>query len=225
MSNNIKKTKSLKRISDKKLKIESQKTFNILKISPAQQKTLKQYLTLIKQKDTATHQHCLRVALLGVKVAKFLNLNPKPLFYGGLLHDLGKIKVSAKLLKKKEKFTAKDMDKMMTHPLRAYSILESFQNFSAEIAVRHHRFNESPYPKKLPYSKIPYSPKTKKLINQYAKILSLIDFYDAAKNRKNLKYVDKPQRLKPNVVYKLLIKFHRNEKTLINQLYQANIFL
>ena len=161
-----------------------------LGISLVQQSSLEIYLNLIKLKDEATYHHCLRVALYGTKVAELLHLDPKALFYAGLLHDVGKALISRELLSEAGDFSDADYEKMKKHSLYGYYLLRGVHDFSAEVILRHHRHANGGYPKRLPKPRVCYQKATKELIDYYAKILAVIDFYDAARTRKNKKFKD-----------------------------------
>ena len=111
------------------------------------------YLTIIKLKDEATYWHCVRVALCGVKVAEALNLDFKALFYAGLMHA----------------------------DIHGYYLLKGVYDFSAEIILRHRRYYSDGCPQNLPHSRVRYSEEAKKLIDRYARILAIIDFYEINK--------------------------------------------
>lgn len=191
--------------------------FASLGISETQQSSLSTYLNLLKLKDEATYCHCLRVALYGTKVAEALELNPKALFYAGLLHDVGKVAVDKGLLAKNKNFSEVDYEKIKKHVIHGYYLLRGVHNFSAEIILRHHRYDSGGYPENLPRSKVNYSKATKELIEYYAKILAVIDFYDAAATRKNEKFKEK------NVRTLLIQRFPTSEK-IIDACYKRGIF-
>ncbi|MDD3102135.1 MAG: HD domain-containing protein [Patescibacteria group bacterium] len=194
-------------------------------IDPNQQNSLKEYLNWIKRKDTATYNHSLRVGLTGALVAESLKIDPKPFFYAGLLHDLGKVAIDEEILQKTEKFTEQDMETMKSHPLYGYFLLKDDFPFSAEILLRHHYFGEKKYPQNLPELNFTASPETIKIIEKYAKILSIIDFYDAASTRTD-RNSDITKKLKPAEIHQLLIKTYsdEDEKEIINHLYQQGVF-
>ena len=153
--------------------------FTELRIDRKNQKSIKNYLNILKAKDYATYAHSIRVGLLGARIAKHLGMSQKALLFAGTLHDLGKIMVEPEVLKKTEKFGEKDMEVMKKHPEYSYDILKEIHPFSAEIAVRHHEYQENSYPSKLPESKIEFSWATKFKIDKYSEILAYADFYDA----------------------------------------------
>ena len=200
-----------------------QEKMDKLSIAKEQRESLELLLELIKQKDQPTYEHSVRVGLLGAKAAEFLNLDPKALLYAGLLHDLGKIVIDDKILKKQGKFTDQDMKKIKKHSSYGYHLLKGIHDFSAQILLLHHRFGKKPYPKKLPESDIPYSQETKEKILQYAKILAIIDFYDAVTTRPDKEF-GSDKKVDPVEVRQRLTKHFQDEKELIDKLYKSGIF-
>ncbi len=196
--------------------------FVALSIDPVQQRTLTENLEKIKHKDQATYEHSIRVALLGVKVARNMNLNPKPLFYSGLLHDIGKILVDKELLAKKGVFDEEDRKKMKKHPEYAYYLIKDMHDFTAEIIVRHHRSQKDPYPEELPPTNKSYPLNKKLCIGLYARILSLVDFYDAITTRNNGKYG--AEKLTPKQRKKIVLESYPDQAELIEKLYADNVF-
>ena len=165
-----------------------QKNFSELAIEQEYQDSIMTFLNLVKLKDIPTYTHSLRVGLKSRELADYMHLDPKAMFYAGLLHDVGKCAVDSDSLKKVEGFNEKDMKKMMEHPKAGYYMLKGIHDFSAEIILRHHWFQENGYPKRLPKSSIDYSKNTQEKIDHYAMMLSLVDFYDSMSTRKNDKF-------------------------------------
>lgn len=193
-----------------------------LEISPKNQGSINTYLTLLRLKDVNTYEHSVRVGLLGIKVAEHCKLDQKALFYAGTLHDIGKILISPEVLKKTKKFNKKDMEEMKKHAEYGYMLLKDMHRFSAEIALRHHRYQQEKYPEKLQKSKIKLSKDTKTDINFYAKILSIIDFYDAITTRTDQKFGKK--KLNQKEIKYLILKNNPNQEQLIQKLYANKVF-
>ncbi len=207
----------------KSLEDKLQVKMDKLEIDQTRQKSLRHYLDWIKKADKDTYKHSLRVGLLGARAAKVLDLDPNPLFYAGLLHDLGKVLIDPKVVKKQGKFSEKDMEEMKKHPLYGYYLLRQDHNFSAQILLRHHRFGPKEYPKNLPEPKVSYNKETEKLIEKYAKILSIIDFYDAASTR-----IDRTDDAKGKItragIYQMLAENYPDDRVIVDKLYKYNIF-
>jgi HD-GYP domain-containing protein (c-di-GMP phosphodiesterase class II) len=192
-------------------------------INPKIQIVMTRFLNRLLQKDKATHDHSIRVGLIAPNVAKYLDLNVTPSFYTGIFHDVGKLLIPAELLRKTENFTEKDYETMKQHAIFSYQILKKKFSFSADIVVRHHKYRKGEgYPEILPKYKHPYSEATRSLIERYAVILSLVDFYDAATTRINDKHGEK--RYLSNVEVKnLMIEKHPDYSSLIYDLYANGI--
>ncbi len=181
------------------------------------------YLRILKIKDQATYEHSIRVGLLGVKIARHMHLDPKALLFAGTLHDIGKILIMPETLKKTAGFNEQDMELMRKHPEYTYNLLRGIHEFSAEVALRHHRFQENGYPKRLPKSKIPFSANTQIMIDFFARILSLADFYDAITSRVNDKFGAR-RKLTNNEVKSIMLMKNTDQRYLIEDLYVNGIF-
>lgn len=181
------------------------------------------YLTVLKLKHQPTYEHSIRVGLLGARICRFLHLDPKVLLFAGTLHDIGKTLVRTELLQKTTGFTEQDMEEMRRHPEDSYRLLRGVHDFSAEVALRHHRHQENGYPKRLPKTKIPYSGNTKLMIEYYSRLLSLADFYDALTSRENDKFGEK-KKLSCEEAKAILLAKNQDQKHLIEQLYLNGIF-
>ena len=206
----------------KNLESNLEKAYVQLGISQKHQGSINTYLTLLKLKDRDTYEHSIRVGLLGIKFAKHSSLDQKALFYAGTLHDIGKILINPEVLKKIGKYNKKDMEEMKKHAEYGYKLLTGVHEFSAQIALRHHKYQQEKYPKKLKKSETKLSKGTKSEIDFYARILSVIDFYDAITTRDDHKFGKKKLNLEE--IKKLLIKNHPDQELLINKLYTGKIF-
>lgn len=173
------------------LKSKLNKIAKKLLISDRQQALLKSYSEKIEEFHYPTYEHSIRVALKSAEVAKVMEMGinaSRALYYGGLLHDLGKINIDKRILQKKD-FDAYDMDEIKSHTLDGYLMLKNDFPFSALVCLLHHSYQKDGYPKiKSLESKINMSK-----VHRYARIISLIDCYDAT-NRNNNRYGKKLNR-------------------------------
>ncbi|MBI2128735.1 HD domain-containing protein [Candidatus Woesearchaeota archaeon] len=202
------------------------RTFRELKISNKQRHSIQTYVALIRNKDEATYEHSARVGLKGVEVARYTHVvDPKALFYSGLLHDVGKALTDYKSLKKIAGFDEKDMEELKKHPIDGYRLLKNIHDFSARILLFHHRYVGEGYPKNIPHSEINFCRGSESNILYYARILGLIDFYDAVTHRKNDKFNPGNPRLpEKEEAKKLILKNNPDQKYFINELYNKGIF-
>lgn len=135
--------------------------------------TIYNYLKKIQEWDFYTYQHSLDVFILGSLFAKKLNLsNIESFSTGCLLHDVGKLKIPKKILKKPSGLNSTEYNLIKNHTIFGYQIMKKL-NFSEDIAnlakSHHERINGSGYPKGLKTTEI----KTE------VKLLSIVDVYSA----------------------------------------------
>ncbi len=129
----------------------------------------------LETKDPYTKDHSRRVAEYAIQIAQTMKLPEgtiEVINYAGLLHDIGKIRVSDTILTKPGKLTAGEWIEMKMHPTTGSMIVEQLKLFRAEEPlIRHHheRFDGAGYPDGLANSRIPLG----------ARILALADTYDA----------------------------------------------
>mgnify|MGYP001578287878 CR=1 FL=1 len=194
-----------------------------LGVSEHNRGSINAFLAVIRQKDIPTYEHSVRVGLLSRRIAQHMHLDQNALFYAGTLHDVGKALIEPEILKKTEKFDERDMEQMRKHVEYSYQLLRGVHEFSAEIALRHHMFQEKGYPKRLPKPKVPYSGNTQIMINFYARLLSLADFYDALTTRNNDKHGEK-RKIGAIEAKQIMLDKNRDQKYLIEELYKIGIF-
>lgn len=166
-----------------------ERAFFDLPVSPAHQLNIRAYLEILRIKHQPTYEHSIRVGVLCLKAARVLGLNSRALFWGGTLHDVGKALVDIKVLQKTDDFSEKDYVAVRPHPILGYRLLKGVHPYTAELVVRHHRFQPCPYPKQLPKSDILWPKRTLANFEKQARLLALIDYYDALTRRRNAKFV------------------------------------
>lgn len=132
-------------------------------------------MTCVKKYDDVTFAHCLNVGMLSNVIGKWLGKSPKELeilTLAGILHDIGKLMIPAEIIDKKGKLTDEEYTLVKTHSKHGYNILKN-QNLDQRIkyaALMHHeRVDGSGYPQHL----------EKDRIDDFAKIVSIADVYDA----------------------------------------------
>jgi len=132
----------------------------------------------VDAKHTLTAGHSERVAKLSVRIAKRMGLNKnrlEALRYAALLHDIGKIGISDRILLKNGSFDDSEREEMKSHPVKTKEILDKFhfpillRNVPTISALHHERIDGTGYPNGLTDSDIPLE----------AKILSVADVFDA----------------------------------------------
>jgi putative nucleotidyltransferase with HDIG domain len=192
-----------------------------LALEPAARQKLEQLLAPLQTRDPTTYQHSLRVGELGRQIALFLDLEPKIAFLAGLFHDLGKLGVPLETLQKTGAWTTADAEIVKDHVLHGYELLRNNFDFTAEIILLHHSFQENNYPRKLPPYLHGYSEESQALIVEYARLLALADVYDAL-HRVNGKF----GRQAPLAAAEVRVELERafpDQSDLIAALYTAQI--
>lgn len=197
--------------------------FSRLEIAQNHQNTIKFYLELLKEKDNYTYEHSIRVGILGARIAEYKSFDPKALFFPGIFHDIGKIFVNPDILRKKKELNDAEWIEIKNHPIHAYIILKPIHSFSAEVVLRHHRYQENGYPDKIPEFQTKFSAETRLDIDAYARLVVLADFYDAINTRENEKYGSK--KLSGDEVKSTLLEKNPYHRELIEELYCVGIFV
>ncbi len=139
-------------------------------------------LTLrLHAKDESTEEHTRRVALRAVQVGEELGLTPgrlRALAIGGLLHDIGKLSVPARILKKPSGLDDEEFAVIKKHPEWGLKLLRELGGFSPavhELVHNHHeRLDGKGYPRGLEECELSLD----------TRILTVCDVYDALVSRR-----------------------------------------
>jgi putative nucleotidyltransferase with HDIG domain len=137
--------------------------------------TIRTIVATIEAKDTYTGGHTERVAAYAMQIADEMDLTADQLEIlrlAGLLHDVGKIGIPEKILRKPGKLTPQEYDEMKKHPDIGARIAGNIQDIdSVREIIRHHheKFDGTGYPGGLKEETIPLG----------ARILAAADAFDA----------------------------------------------
>jgi putative two-component system response regulator len=137
--------------------------------------------TALEAKDPYTRGHSARVGELAARLAEELGMTVREceqMRVAGLLHDIGKVGVPARLLNKPGQLTVPEFKTIMTHPVRGAQICSSLRSVRAVLPyIRHHheRFDGGGYPDGLKGDQIPLG----------ARVLALADAFDALTSRRS----------------------------------------
>ena len=200
---------------------EFEETMDELRLNEDIRSSARGFLAVLKQKSGFTYAHVLRVGLLARKIARFMHLDEKALFFAGIFHDLGKSQVPLSTLHKTAGWSPEDAKIMESHVIDSYRLLRDKFDFSAEIILWHHRFQKNAYPTELPPSLHRYSEGTKVLIQEYGRVLAIADVYDAL-HRKNNKF-EEGESLTGEQIRQKMFEFNSDRKELIEELYNVGI--
>ena len=132
----------------------------------------------VKEKDSETFDHCVRVSRMSRLLAEAAGLpeeDCRVIEYAGLFHDIGKVGVPDEILMKPAKLTDSEYEIMKSHPVLSVEILKpiSHVEFFAKTlpGVRHHheRYDGRGYPDGLMGEKIPLA----------SRVILVVDTFDA----------------------------------------------
>jgi len=137
--------------------------------------TIRVLATAIDEKDPYTRGHSERVNRLSLVIGKHLDLSEKEmrhLHIASLLHDVGKIGIDDRILRKPAALTDDEFEVMKQHPVRGANILSGVRALEEIIpGMKHHheRWSGGGYPDGLVGEQIPLA----------ARIIQIADSYDA----------------------------------------------
>jgi putative nucleotidyltransferase with HDIG domain len=137
--------------------------------------TVGSMVAALEAKDIYTKGHSLRVAEYAVLISKALELAPaaiERIEYAALLHDLGKVGVSRRVLGKQGTLSVDEYDEIKRHPEIGAHILSDvpyLADLVPIIASHHERLDGSGYGQGLQGAAIPFE----------SRILAVADAYDA----------------------------------------------
>ena len=134
------------------------------------------WLTNMKERDEYTSIHCMNVCIMAVSFGRSIGMDKSELEMiglGGLLHDIGKMRVPLEILNKPSKLSLEEFEVMKAHPVEGYDMLMEQGNLPLEVLdiVKHHheRRNGKGYPSQLEGEEI----------SNMTRMVAIVDVYDA----------------------------------------------
>jgi putative nucleotidyltransferase with HDIG domain len=133
-------------------------------------------LTMIKDYDDYTFNHCVNVGVLSMALGSSLGLDAlsvRDLGIAGQLHDIGKTMIPKSILNKPGKLSSAEFDEMKRHPELGAKIIREMEGLTpliSSVVLGHHLHHDrSGYPEWA--SKLPF--------NHLVDIICIADTYDA----------------------------------------------
>jgi len=150
-------------------------------------------LCRIREGDTYTFMHSVSVCTLLVTFCRYLEMSPEIIHeagIGGMLHDIGKMRVPDHILNKPGKLTDPEFEIMKNHVVLGLETLRQTEGISrtvVQVAGEHHeRFEGSGYPERI----------KGKEISELGRMAAIVDVYDAlTSNRVYHKGMEPPAAL------------------------------
>jgi len=137
-------------------------------------------LIKLRSRDEYTYTHCINVCVLASLLAVQVGLDEettKKIGLAGLFHDVGKAHIPDEILNKTDKLTDAEFEVMKKHPelgIKHLSGIELPEEIISGIRDHHEKINGKGYPRGLKGDEI----------SQTARIISIVDVYDALTSRR-----------------------------------------
>jgi HD-GYP domain-containing protein (c-di-GMP phosphodiesterase class II) len=144
----------------------------------------------IEAKDTYTKGHSERVSQYCMRIADELHLSQqekRTLFWSSILHDVGKIGISEKVLNKPGALTDEEFEEIKTHPEKGYRILKPLNQLKAslqDILHHHERYDGTGYPDGLKGDEI----------SLQSRIIAVADTFDAITSYRSYRPPKSPEQ-------------------------------
>ncbi|QSX33812.1 HD-GYP domain-containing protein [Shewanella avicenniae] len=163
-------------------------------------------VSALRSKDAYLLEHSVNVAVLLVTFGRYLNFDRpmlKQLAIGGILHDIGKIKVDDAILNKPGKLTPEEFEEMKLHQVYAMPIMSEatgISQISKDVCLMHHeKLDGKGYPRGLKGDQLP----------KHGRMSCIVDIYDALTATRCYK-----EAMSPAAAFKILLSltpFHLDE--------------
>jgi HD-GYP domain-containing protein (c-di-GMP phosphodiesterase class II) len=137
--------------------------------------TIRALAAAVDEKDPYTRGHSDRVTKYSIIIARALDLDEKTvetISISALLHDVGKIGIDDKVLKKPGFLTPEEFEIMKQHPVKGFNIMktiEQMRNVLPGLRSHHEQWDGNGYPDRLKGEEIPL----------IARIIAVADTLDA----------------------------------------------
>ena len=159
----------------------------LLARSPGHWARIARFRSRIEALDCYTYVHSVSVAFYSLFIAKWLGLpdgETALAFECGLLHDLGKTEIPARILKKAGPLTGDELELMKSHSTLGYRLLQQVPELDPDVKdavlYHHERLDGSGYPSGVAPG------------NLYTRIVAIADVYDAMTSDRAYKKRDTP---------------------------------
>lgn len=133
-------------------------------------------LLMVKTADNYIFSHSVKVCILSILVAMHMKMtfeDSQKVGLGGLMHDIGMLKVSEEIINKKERLTKGEFEEIKRHTVYGREMVGAGKNVNPEIISivysHHERENGTGYPDGI----------SNDVITLPVKIVSVADVYDA----------------------------------------------
>jgi HD-GYP domain-containing protein (c-di-GMP phosphodiesterase class II) len=175
------------------------------------------FAAVVDAKSPWTHEHCDRVCAIAIGMAQLLDfdeLSLRRLRRAALLHDLGKLSISSRILDKPGPLTDEERARFREHPLLGEQILgqvASFVELSVVASAHHERLDGSGYPRGLAGDALTMPMRVLAVADVYEALISDRPYRPAYpwQEALDLMRADVPERLDPRAFAALEVLLHK----------------
>ena len=166
------------------------------KIEQTNSNLIRALVRTIDAKDRYTNGHSMRVADYAVRIAKQLGKSKEEqqiIYYSGLLHDVGKIRVPEDIINKPGKLTPEEFEHIKLHPVTGYQIIKDIYDdkmLALGVKYHHERYDGKGYPNGLSGENIP----------EIARIIGVADTYDAMASNRSYRKALPQEKVREEIV-------------------------
>ncbi len=162
-------------------------------------KTMQYQLNMLDSLDVFTRRHSENVADLTCRICEYLHCNKDFTEYATIcayLHDIGKLFISPKILKKKEPLTEEEIEQLKKHPALGFNVCKndkSLRPYSAGALYHHECLDGSGYPNGYTKKDIPFEAQIIRVANEYDNLINTKQYKSHIGVSETLKeFVSKP---------------------------------
>ncbi len=156
-------------------KLERRRASQVFDTHAAHLQTVILLANTIEARESYTRGHVERVRLYATRLAEYLNWSKETIAIaqiGALLHDIGKIAVSRRILNKRSRLSYREWTALRAHPVTGANMLSGVDHLRGAIpyiVAHHERWDGQGYPRQLAGTAIPIE----------GRLLAVVDTFDA----------------------------------------------
>ncbi len=153
--------------------------------------SIRTFTSFIDAKDSYTRNHSIRVAIYAKEIGRRIGLEEddlQNLYYGTLLHDVGKIGIPDEILGNEGRLSPEEYEIIKTHPMKGVEMLEHFTaipNISDCAHYHHERYDGKGYPEGFTREQIPLFGRIAAIADSFD-VMSLDRKYQKAMSREKI---------------------------------------
>jgi PAS domain S-box-containing protein len=183
-----------------------------IELSLAYDSALESWSKVLEQRDRETDGHTQRVTELTLSLARAFKIETGRLVHirrGAILHDIGKMRISDRILLKNGPLTPDEWAIIRTHPLLTYELLSPIPYLRPALTIpycHHEHWDGSGYPRGLRGEQIPLEARIFAVADVWDSLTSNRPFRRAWSHKKAIRYIREQsgRHFDPNVVQAFL---------------------